>query len=123
MSDFKEASKLKLRIATTVGLLSIEQLWDLPLAELDKTAVKLEEEYKESGKKSFLVAKSKKDKQAKLAFDIVLEVLSDKVEERDTAADAAKIKAHNQKILGKIAEAEDKELNDLSPEELKKMLK
>ena len=123
MSNFKEAVKSKLRISTTVGLLSVEQLWDLPLAQLDKIAVDLEEQYKESGKKSFLVSKSKKDKDIKLAFDIVLEILEDKVEERDLAAKASTVKEHNQKILSKIQEAKDKELDSLSAEELEKLLK
>lgn len=123
MSNFKEAVKSKLRIPTIVGLLSVEQLWDLPLAQLDKIAVELEQQYKESGKKSFLVSKSKKDKDIKLAFDIVLEILEDKVEERDLALKASTIKEHNQKIMGKIQEAKDKELDGLSPEELEKLLK
>lgn len=123
MSNFKEAVKSKLRISTTVGLLSVEQLWDLPLVQLDKIAVDLEEQYKESGKKSFLVSKSKKDKDIKLAFDIVLEILEDKVEERDLALKASTIKEHNQKIMGKIQEAKDKELDGLSAEELEKLLK
>lgn len=123
MSNFKEAVKSKLRISTTVGLLSVEQLWDLPLVQLDKIAVDLEEQYKESGKKSFLVSKSKKDKDIKLAFDIVLEILEDKVEERDLAAKASTVKEHNQKILSKIQEAKDKELDGLSAEELEKLLK
>ena len=123
MSNFKEAVKSKLRIPTIVGLLSVEQLWDLPLAQLDKIAVELEQQYKESGKKSFLVSKSKKDKDIKLAFDIVLEILEDKVEERDLALKASTIKEHNQKILGKIQEAKDRELDGLSPEELEKLLK
>ena len=123
MSNFKEAVKSKLRIPTIVGLLSVEQLWDLPLTQLDKIAVELEQQYKESGKKSFLVSKSKKDKDIKLAFDIVLEILEDKVEERDLALKAFTIKEHNQKIMGKIQEAKDKELDGLSPEELEKLLK
>lgn len=123
MSNFKEAVKSKLRIPTIVGLLSVEQLWDLPLAQLDKIAVELEQQYKESGKKSFLVSKSKKDKDIKLAFDIVLEILEDKVEERDLALKASTIKEHNQKILSKIQEAKDKELDGLSAEELEKLLK
>ena len=123
MSNFKEAVKSKLRIPTIVGLLSVEQLWDLPLAQLDKIAVELEQQYKESGKKSFLVSKSKKDKDIKLAFDIVLEILEDKVEERDLAAKASTVKEHNQKILSKIQEARDKALDGLSAEELEKLLK
>ena len=68
---YKEASKQKLRVQTNRGCLSIEQLWDLSLAELDALAVTLEEEYKDSKGKSFLDKKSKKDKTLKLQFDII----------------------------------------------------
>lgn len=123
MSNFKEAVKIKLRVMTPVGMLSVEELWDLPLSQLDTIAVDLENKYKESGKKSFLVSKSRKDKDIKLAFDIVLEILEDKVEQRDIAIKASTVKEHNQKILGKIQEAKDRELDGLSPEELEKLLK
>lgn len=123
MSNFKEASRQKLRFQTPVGLVTTEQLWDLPLQELDAMAVKLEEDYNKSGKKSFLVAKSKKDKQIKLALDIIIEVLVDKVQERDAAAQAASDKEHNQKILERIQQAKDKELDGLSVKELEKLLR
>jgi len=89
---------------------------------LDRLAVALEKEYKDSGKKSFLVAKSKKDKEIKLRFDIVIDILTTKVEENKIASTAADKKAYNQKILAKIAEAKDKELDGKTPEELEKML-
>lgn len=120
---FKEASRLKLRFNTERGLLSAEQLWDLPLTQLDALAVSLEKQYKESGKKSFLVTKSKKDKELKLRFDIVLDILTDKVEEANVAKNARAVKEHNEKIMAKIAEAQDKELDGKSVAELKKLLK
>lgn len=123
MSDFKQASRQKLRFATNSGTLSVEHLWDLPLNALDTLAIQLEKEYKDSGKKSFLASKSVKDKETKLKFDIVLDILTTKVEENRVANEAASIKEHNQKILGKIAEAKDKELDGLSPKQLEKLLK
>lgn len=120
---FKKASKLKLRIQTSKGMLSIEQLWDLPVEELDEVAVRLEKEYKASGKKSFLEEKSKKDTALKLSFDIVLDILQDKVAARNKASKAAETKAHNQKILGLIAKKQDGELEEMSVEELEKQLK
>ena len=72
MSDYKKGTKQKLRFVTPVGLLSIEQLWDLKLEDLDALAVTLEKKYKESGKKSFLEVDSKKDKEIKLKFNIGL---------------------------------------------------
>ena len=120
---YKRASKIKLRFLTSRGPLTVEQLWDLPLSELDTLAISLQEGYKKSGKKSFLETKSKKDRELKLAFDIVLDVLNTKVELSTVAAKTAETKAHNQKILGKIADARDKDLAGKTVEELTVMLK
>lgn len=120
---YKEASKQKLRFSTAKGTLTAEQLWDLSLTDLDELAVALETEHKESGKKSFLVTKSVKDKTAKLRFDIVLDVLSTKVEESEAAKTAKDNKEHNQKILGLIADKQDESLKGKSIKDLEKMLK
>lgn len=123
MDNFKQASREKLRFSTNKGILSVEQLWDLSIPELDSLAVSLEEEHKASGRKSFVVKRSVKDKTAKLRFDVVLDILQTKVEEQDAAANAADIKAHNDKILRLIAEKKEGELAGKSVEELEKMLK
>jgi hypothetical protein len=120
---YKEASKQKLRIATSKGLLSVEQLWDLQVEELDKVAVALEEEYKNSKGKSFLVKKTTKDKTVKLKFDIVLDILTSKVEEAEQAREAIEIKEYNQKILELISKKKESELEGKSISELMKMLK
>ncbi len=123
MSNFKEASKQKLRFQTSKGLLSVEQLWDLSLTDLDTLAVSLETEHKESGKKSFLDTKSVKDKTAKLRFDVVLDVLTTKVEEQNALAEAKEIKEHNNKIIELIAEKKDESLKGKSIKQLEAMLK
>lgn len=120
---YQKASKLKLRVQTPQGMLSVEQLWDLTTVSLDKVAVRLQKEYKESGAKSFLDTKSKKNKEIKLAFDIVLDILNNKVDAQGIAAKSAETKAHNQKILGLIADAENTELKGKSVDELKALLK
>lgn len=120
---YKEASKLDLRVQTEKGPLTVAQLWQLPVAVLDRTAVALQELYKESGKKSFLVVKTQKDKLLKLQFDIVLDILNTKVEEAAVLSSAAEVKAHNQKILKMIAEKQDQDLAGKSVAELEKMLK
>lgn len=123
MENFKLASQQKLRFQTTRGSLSTEQLWDLSLEELDTLAVSLEAEHKESGKKSFLITKSVKDKTAKLRFDVVLDVLTTKVEEAQALTEAAEIKAHNEKIITLIAEKQDESLKGKSIKQLEAMLK
>lgn len=120
---YKEASKNKLRFQTNKGILSTEQLWDLSLTDLDSLAVSLEKAYKESGKKSFLVVKSKKDKELKLKFDICLDVLSTKVEEQELLTKDRERKEHNAKIDALIAEKQEESLKSKSIEELEKLRK
>jgi hypothetical protein len=123
MENFKLASQQKLRFQTGKGLLSVEQLWDLSIEDLDALAVSLEAEHKESGKKSFLIKSSVKDKTAKLKFDVVLDVLNTKVEEMQAADEAKEIKDHNKKIIQLIAEKQDESLKGKSIKQLEAMLK
>src|SRR5687767_10990136 len=123
MDNFKQATKERLRFQTAKGLLSVEQLWDLSLTELDELAVSLEIAHNQSAKKSFLVKSSAKDKTAKLRFDVVLDVLNTKNEEAMAAAEAREIKEHNTKILELIAEKKDESLKGKSIKQLEAMLK
>ena len=123
MENFKLATQQKLRFSTSKGSLSTEQLWDLSITELDQLAVSLEEQYEESGKKSFLIKRSVKDKSTKLKFDIVLDILQTKMEESEAAKEAKETKEHNQKILTLISEKKDESLKTKSVKELEKMLK
>lgn len=123
MEIYKEASKQQLRFATSKGNLSVEQLWGLSVAELDELAVKAEEEYKTSGKKSFVVKKAEKNKVAKLKFEILLDVLNTKVEEHEAALTAEENQEHNEKIMQMIVEKKDEELKGKSIKELTKLLK
>jgi len=119
---YKECSRLKLRFTTTKGPLSVEHLWDLTLNALDKMAIAYQEAYEKSGGKSFLVQKSQKDKELKLRFDIVRDILDTKVQERDLKAAASGIKARNEKIMEVIQRKQDSELEGKSLDELNKML-
>ena len=123
MDIFKEASKVQLRVQTNKGNLSVEQLWDLKVADLDELAVQLEEEHTTSGKKSFISKKVGKDKTAELRFKVVLDILTTKVEEEQAAQQKLEDKEWNEKILQKIANKEEEKLDDLSVAQLKKQLR
>ena len=120
---YKQASQQKLRFNTNRGPLTVEQLWDLPLDILDALVVSLDEAYKNSKGKSFLVKRTTKDANIKLAFDIALDILQTKVEEQDEARMLSENKEHNKKILELIASKKDQELAGKSVAELEKMLK
>lgn len=120
---YKEASKLKLRIPTPVGQLSVEQMWGLSIPQLDEIAVSLEDSVNKSQRKSFIAKSSVEDKVAKLRFDITLDILEAKVASSEAEANRLETKAHNDKILSLIAEKEDNDLKDMSVEDLQKLLK
>ncbi len=120
---YKEAVRLKLRFQTSVGSLSAENLWDLSIEQLDTLAVELDEAYATSGKKSFVVKRTQKDKITKLKLDIVVDILNTKLAEREEAQEKADNKAHNERILGLIADKEEEELKGKSTAALKKMLR
>lgn len=62
MNNFEKATRLRLRFETSRGNLNVEDLWRLPLAELDKLAIALNKQLKESSEESFIKAKSKDNK-------------------------------------------------------------
>ena len=123
MDKFMLASREKLRVQTSKGLLSVEQLWELPVTELDSLAVSLEEEANKSKGKSFLVKRVTKDATAKLKFDIALEILQTKVAEAEEAKQKKEDKEHNEKILALIMDKKDQSLKGKSIKELEKMLR
>ena len=120
---FLKATRLKLRWATSRGYLTIEDLWDLSLQNLNQLAKTLKKEIKIQEEEDFLEESKEEDTITKLKFDIVLEILNIKKKEYHTSKEAAANKEHNQKILGIIAAKENEELTNKSIEELKQMLK
>ena len=120
---YKEVSRQRIRFQTAQGPLTVEQLWDLSVNDLDKLAVSLEEAHKNSKGKSFLEKRTTKDKTLKLQFDVVLDVLQTKVDEAEEARIKKENKEHNEKIITLIKNKQDKELEGKSIDELEGMLR
>lgn len=125
MDNFKQASKLKLRFQTTVGLLSVEQLWDLSQTQLSNAikAVKKVLKTTDDDELSFLENTKVVDIENQLRFDILKDIYLSKKEEVEAAKNAAETKRHNQKILALIEEKQEGKLRDMSIEELRNLLK
>ena len=122
-NKFKEASRLKLRFSTPIGLLSTEDLWDLPLesktkVNLDSIAILLNREIKDTKEESF-ISKSKVNPVTELKLEIVKAIIEIKLKETSDKLQA-KIKAEQRnKIDAIISKKEDESLESLSLEELK----
>ena len=121
MSDlFKNATKKKYRFMFN-GSIGVEDLWDLSVENLDKVYKTLRRQQKSETEES-LLTESKEDKVLAEKIEIVKQVVADKLEERETARNAAKKRAQNQRILEIMADKQDAALKEKSLEELQAML-
>lgn len=120
---YKQAAQMRLRIATSKGLLSIEDLFDLSLSELNSIAMGLNKLIKKSEEESFLDEETTDDELVKLKFNIVKDVLLTKKEAKKLAEKQAADKIFNAKILQKMAEKQDHELDNLTYDQLAELLR
>jgi hypothetical protein len=117
---FEKASRQRLRFTTSKGLLTVEDLWSLSLTMLNFIAKSLNSEIKSASEEDFLEDINPQDEIIKLKFDIVLYILRTKQKEKNLKINEKAIKEEDQKLLRLIEEKKDKELSDLSIEELQK---
>ena len=125
---FEKATRLKLRFDTPKGLVTVEDLWDLPLtsntgkANLDDIAKSLHFQLKENEQVSFVTPTAKENEPMALGFEIVKHIIQVKLTERDAAAQRAANAEKKQKIMAIIEQKQDAALGALSVEELGKMV-
>lgn len=119
---FEKASRIKLRYSTNRGVLSVKDLWDLSLEQLDLIAINLSKRLKESQTESFIKTRTKDTTELELKFNIVKHIIDVKLQEQEERTVAAEKKAKRQKILDLMAKKQDAELESKSYEELAKEL-
>ena len=122
MADlFKVAAKKKYRFNYR-GLISVEDLWDLGVEDLDKIYKSLKSQQKNAAEESLLQEVSKEDKELNNKIEIIKTIVTDKLAASDRAKKAAAQRMQNQRILEIMADKQDEELKSKSLEELKSML-
>jgi len=119
---FDKATRAKLRFTTDRGILSVEDVWDLSLTQLNTLAKSLRKKLKEAEEEDFLNTKSESDVTDKLRFDIVLHILETKKAEKLEREQASEIKIKRAKLLDAIAEKQEADLRNKPVEELLKEL-
>lgn len=118
---FEYATRNKLRFPFK-GSISVEDLWDLSVTDLDNIFKSLNAQVKLSQEESLLAKKSKKDETLSIQIDIVKHIVSVKLDEADARRNEAENAAKRQKIMQIIEEKKDEKLQNSSIEELNKML-
>lgn len=128
MNMFEIAVRNKMRFETAKGLISVEDLWDLPMMTKSPTAVSLDTvarkiaiDLAEQEKLNSFVAENGNEaaiETLKLKLEIVKYVIAVRKKEAVEKQEAAK----RQKIKELIAQKEEDALSSLSKEELLEML-
>jgi hypothetical protein len=124
MDIFQIASRKKYRFQTQSGLLSVEDLWDLPLtsqtrSNLDSLAVELHDALEKSPRKSFVTPSLAQNADAQIKFDIVKHIIDQKMAERDQAATEAKRRRDKDQLMEILVRKENQQLESLTPEEIR----
>lgn len=125
MADmFAQAARLKLRFESSKGLLSSEEVWDLSLTALDTMAKAINRRVREAEEESFIPAAHQPRvlSHDTLRLELLKQVISIKVTERD----AARLRAENTAKLARLRELlatkEDDTFKAMSQEEILKQI-
>jgi hypothetical protein len=126
---FEQAARKKLRFDTSLGRLSAEDLWDLPLlptrtgmlACLNQVAVGLHRTIQENTI-SFVEPESKTMSLDQLRFDIVKHIIDVRKAEQVAALEAGAKAERKQKLLGVLARKQDAALEQMSEEDIRKLI-
>lgn len=121
---YKLAAQKKLRFACDRGNLTVEQLFDLPLTELDSIARGINTELKGVTEETFIPTAKPDPRKAVLqtSLDLLKDVIKTKVDEADEEKAKAERTVKRRKILDAINAKDDAALTSASKASLLKQL-
>lgn len=118
---FEIATRTKMRFPFK-GMVTVEDLWDLSVQNLDKVFKALNSQRKEAQEESLLNTKSSEDERLETQIEIVKYIVGVKLDEQAARLKAAENKEKKQKIMALMAKKDDEALENMSKEELQKLL-
>jgi uncharacterized membrane protein len=118
---FEFALKNKVRFPYK-GLVSVEDLFDLGVRELDSIFKTLNAQVKKSQEESLLATKTKEDETLAIQIEIVRHIVKTKLDEAEAVKQSKELKEKKQKIMEIMAAKKDEALHNMSVEELETML-
>lgn len=104
------------------GSISVEDLWDLGVTELDNIYKSLNAQVKKEQEESLLAVRTEVDELLYIQIRIVKHIVSIKLAEREARNKAAEKAAQRQKIMAIIAKKQDESLENASIDDLNAML-
>ena len=104
------------------GVISVEDLWDLSVQQLDSIFKTLKSQEQKAQEESLLDTRTPEDEALKTKIEIIRYIVTVKLDEAKQAERAKENRDQKQKILGILAEKQDADLRNKTPEELQAML-
>lgn len=118
---FEVATRSKMRFPFR-GQISVEDLWDLSVENLDSVFKTLNSQIKQAKEESLLNTKTKEDEVLDMQIEIVKYIVQVKLEEANIKLQAKAKKEQKQKLMSILSEKQESELRGKSADEIQKML-
>jgi tryptophanase len=118
---FEIATRTKMRFPFK-GQISVEDLWDLSVKDLDAIYKTLNAQAKKSQEESLLTTKTKEDETVSVQIEIVKYIVTTKLAEAEAVKKSRELKEKKQKIMEIMSAKQDEALHNMSVEDLQKML-
>jgi len=118
---FEKAARWKIRF-NYKGLCTVEDLWDLGLEELDSIFKSLNSQLQEHKEESLLDKKTQSEEVLELTVNIVKHVFETKHREIKERKNEIVRAGRKQRLLSVIANKQDAKLQDMSIEDLNKLV-
>ena len=119
---FENATRLKYRYPSNVGMISTEDLWDLSDKQLDNVYKKLNAEVKKVTEESLLTTTSDADKELTDKLAIVKHVFTVKLAEQNDRLMDKERKEKKQYLLSLLQQKQDETYKSKSVEELQALI-
>lgn len=127
MNIFEEASRKAFRFTSAAGLLTVEQLWTLPLTakstvDLDHVARSANEQLNAAQEESFVKPQVIGNTELTTKLEIVKYIIAVRQEENKAKTDAVAKAEQKRRLLEVLHEKKQGELQNLTVEEIEKQI-
>jgi hypothetical protein len=118
---FEVAARTKMRF-TFKGQISVEDLWDLTVENLDTIFKGLNSQLKQAQEDSLLNVRTKHDKDIDMQIEIIKYIVKVKQDEDEVRRNAKDKREQKQKLMAILADKQDADLKGKSAAEIQAML-
>lgn len=126
---FQKATQNHYRYQSAFGILTTEDLWELPLLDRNKNggdlntiAKTISRSLRAAQEEDFVSARTPDSQGLEDRLEVVKRIIEVKQQQQEEARNAVARAAQRQKLLGVLADKQDEELRGMSKEEIQSMI-